>query len=225
MALGADAAALKRNPLTVSQVADVVSPNNGVIVVAGSEAAGILDVQEAVKAATETGFFQAMEAGGASLASFQWTLDRLGDRRSGGTTVLFVGPDSPWTIGWLQHAVARVERLKSKDNPVRVVLAADPTTLRLLVEEGIPDSVPLVSLESWSDAYLREWLQETNQSSEVSVRSRILTETGGWPEFIYEWKESAGSKTDMEGDARRRLARLGIDNPTAILDLDEKLTG
>ena len=222
MALGADAAAHKRNPLTVSQVADVVSPNNGVIVVAGSEAAGILDVQEAVRTATETGFFLAMEAGGASPAAFQRTLDRLGDRKSGGTTVLFVGPDCPWTIGWLQLAVARVERLKSKDNPVRVVLAADPTTLRLMVEEGIPPSVPLVSLESWSDDYLREWLNETNQSSEASVRSRILTDTGGWPEFIYEWKESTGRKVDAASDARIRLKRLGVEDEAAILDLDEK---
>jgi hypothetical protein len=224
MALGADPNNFRRNPLTVSQVADVVSPNNGVIVVVGNEAAGISDVQEAVKAAAETGFFQTMDSGGASLATFQRTLDRLSTRRSGGTTVLFVGIDCPWTLGWLEHAVIRVEKLKSKDNPVRVVMAADPTTLRLLLDEGMPNSIPIVSLEPWSDDYLREWLQETNQSSEERVRKALILATGGWPEFIYEWEEST-VHADLVGDARRRLRRLGIDNDADLLGLDGKGPG
>jgi hypothetical protein len=223
MAMGSDAAAVKRDPLTVSQVADVVSPRNGVVVIAGSEAAGVFDVQRTVKAMTETGFFVSMEEGGADLASFQRTLERVVERKSGGTTVFFVGPESPWTSGWLRYALARIDRLKSKDSPVRVVMTADPTTLRLLIEEGIPDAVSFLSLTPWPDAYLREWLQETNQPSDSDVRSRILADTGGWPEFVYEWKSSGREGSDVVKDARNRLKRLGIEDASGLLDLDGKL--
>ena len=223
MALPADATGRRRSPLTVSQISDVVGRANGVVVVAGCEAAGIRDVQHAVRSATETGFFNVMEPGGAGgLAAFQRTLDRLTERRSGGTTVLFVGPDCPWCSAWLEHARTRVDRLKSKDNPVRVVFAADPTTLRLILEDGVPDFVPVVALEQWSDAFVREWLQETNQTAENGVRDAILEQTGGWPEFIYEWQPGGGWAIDAAGEADRQLSRLGVEDPHALSTLDGK---
>ena len=199
MALSADPTGPRRSPLTVSQVADVVALANGVVVVAGSEAAGIREVQEAVSAATETGFFRLMEPGGTGgPASFQRTLDKLTDRKAGGTTVLFVGPDCPWSTAWVQHACARVDRLKSEKNPVRVVFIADPTTLRVVLGEGLPDTVQVVALEPWSDAFLKEWLQETNQPSDSGLRSAILEQTGGWPEFVYEWQPAGGTRPSIQ---------------------------
>ena len=49
----------------------------------------------------------------------------------------------------------------------------------------------------------------------------MISATGGWPEFIYEWKESS-VPADPVGDARRRLGRLGIDNDADLLGLDGK---
>jgi len=223
MALSADPTGPRRSPLTVSQVADVVALANGVVVVAGSEAAGIREVQEAVSAATETGFFRLMEPGGTGgPASFQRTLDKLTDRKAGGTTVLFVGPDCPWSTAWVQHACARVERLKSEKNPVRVVFIADPTTLRVVLGEGLPDTVQVVALEPWSDAFLKEWLQETNQPSDSGLRSAILEQTGGWPEFVYEWQPAGDQTIDSDGEAQRRLSRLGLDDPHVLSAMDDK---
>lgn len=223
MALSADPTGLRRSPLTVSQVADVVARENGVVIVAGSEAAGVRDVQDAVHAATETGFFTVMESGDSGgLSAFQRTLDKLGDRKTGGTTVLFVGPDCPWSASWVQHARSRVERLKSEKNPVRVVFVADPTTLRVVLAEGLPASVPIVSLEPWRDTFLREWLEETTRGSEGSVRKAILEQTGGWPEFVYEWRADGATTIDTEGESRRRLARLGVEDAHALSALDDQ---
>lgn len=223
MALGSDATGRRRSPLTVSQVADVVTATNGVVIVAGSDAAGIRDVQEAVTAATETGFMQLMEPGGAGgVAAFQRTLDRLSDRRSGGTTVLFVGPDCPWSATWVMHACSRLERLKSEKNPVRVVFIADPTTLRVVLGEDLPRSVQVVSLEPWSVPFLREWLQETNQPTDGAVRDSLLEQSGGWPEFVYEWQPDASSTIDTAGEAQRRLQRLGVEEPHLLSALDDK---
>ena len=223
MALSADPTGSRRSPLTVSQVADVVARENGVVVLAGSEAAGVREVQDAVHAATETGFFSVMEAGDSGgLSAFQRTLDKLGDRKTGGTTVLFVGPDCPWSASWVQHARSRVERLKSEKNPVRVVFVADPTTLRVVLNEGLPDAVPIISLEPWRDAFLREWLEETTRGSESSVRKAILEQTGGWPEFVYEWRADSVTTIDTDGEARRRLARLGVEDAHALSAVDDQ---
>jgi hypothetical protein len=223
MALSADPTGSRRGPLTVSQVADVVARENGVVIVAGSEAAGIRDVQDAVHAATETGFFTLMESGDSGgLSAFQRTLDKLGDRKTGGTTVLFVGPDCPWSAAWVQHARSRVERLKSEKNPVRVVFVADPTTLRVVLNEGLPDPVPIVSLEPWRDPFLREWLEETTRGSESGVRKAILEQTGGWPEFVYEWRADGAITIDTDGEARRRLARLGVEDAHTLSAVDDQ---
>lgn len=69
--------------------------------------------------------------------------------------------------------------------------------------------------------YLREWMQETNQSSEERFRKALILATGGWPEFIYGWKEST-VHANLVGNARGRLVRLGIDNDADLLCLDGK---
>lgn len=223
MALSVDPAGRRRSPLTVSQIADVVARANGVVIVAGSEAAGIREVQEAVTAAAETGFVRVMESGGGGgPAAFHRTLDRLSDRRSGGTTVLFVGPDCPWSVDWVNDAVTRVERFKSEKNPVRVVFVADSMTLRTVLREGLPEVVPVVALEPWSDGFLREWLQEINRPSETAAREAILAQTGGWPGFVLEWCEGNSRPVDEDGEAQRKLARLGVDDPGALSALDDK---
>lgn len=140
----------------------------------------------------------------------------------GGTTVLFVGPDCAWSTEWVDHALARVKGLKSKDNPVRVVFAADPTTLRVVLHDGLTDEVDVVSLEPWTDDFLKEWLQETNQASDASVRKAILEQSGGWAEFIHESHGSDGKGIDALGEAKRRLERLGIEDPQALSLLDAK---
>lgn len=224
MALAADPAGPRRSPLTVSQVADVVARANGVVIVAGSEASGVREVQEAVAAATETGFLRVMEPGGSGgPAAFHRTLDKLSDRRSGGTTVLFVGPDCPWSADWVRDAVARVERFKSEKNPVRVVFVADPVTLRTVLREGLPDAVPIVALEPWTDGFVREWLAEINRPHDTAVRETILAQTGGWPEFVLEWCEGSSRSVDEDGESQRRLVRLGVDDPGTLSALDDRL--
>lgn len=223
MAHAADPAGPRRSPLTVSQVADVVARANGVVIVTGSEAAGIREVQEAVAAAADSGFLRVMETGGnGGPAAFHRTLDKLGDRKSGGTTVLFVGTDCPWSAEWVNDALARVERLKSEKNPVRVVFVADPVTLRTVLREGLPEAVPVVSLEPWSDGFLREWLQEINRPSDAGVRETILAQSGGWPEFVQEWCAGNGRSLDDDGEALRMLNRLGVDDPGSLSALDDK---
>jgi len=89
--------------------------------------------------------------------------------------------------------------------------------------------VQVVALEPWSDAFLKEWLQETNQASDGGIRSAILEQTGGWPEFVYDWQPAGAPTIDADGEAQRRLGRLGLDDPHLLSALDgrtiDELTG
>jgi hypothetical protein len=147
---------------------------------------------------------------GAELKSaydFQKVLTELNTRERHGTTVLLIGPESPWTDTWLKHAAAWIKQLKQrskKSSFIRVVFAGDPSTLWQLLEiqpslsqflQGI--DADSLTLRPWHRSVLGQWLGECGiGTSAATEQAEISSATGNWPYLLMEFKQHYGTSLD-----------------------------
>jgi hypothetical protein len=197
-----------RSPLTLSQVADLVRPANGVTVICGCGAASIGDVEKFLREQIDPEFLVTIEET-AERVRFGRTLEGIESRRGGGTTVYLVPESVPWTTEWVTDATRKLARLHSKDKHARVVFVADPRTLLTETRAGLEQlggSVVWMNVRPWHESFVRHWLTDQHALGDPESRSAIAAETGYWPMLLEQWVKLGRSAGTTNG--RRATDKL-----------------
>jgi hypothetical protein len=225
-----------RSPLTAAQEAELRRPAHGVTLFFGTRAAGLADLREALAQLFGKEFFTTPTGPGP--AAFGAALERLKERKEG-TTLLWVGPDGAWSLGWIEQALDKIARLTSDKAHVRVAFASDPVlALNVIADSDALDGLRglgarVVSLEPWQDPAVRQWLEECQFGpADKGGREALRNVTGNWPWLLAEfqrrcqtggsWEDHLhGLETDLANqDFRARLLRVfGLDTeePAEVL--------
>ncbi len=203
----------RRSPLTASQEAELRRPTNEVIILFGTNAAGLSELREALIQSIGLEYFrEPTQVGPDPIRS---SLDSLADRQRDGTTVLFIGPEAAWAVKQVEQALKKVDSLTSDKQHARVVFTADPArTMQLAKEPAVIQvlssaGVRFMSLEPWQDPAVRQWLEDCQFGpTDQGGRNTIRAVTGNWPWLLVElhrrFQSESGSWTD-------HLLRLDID--------------
>lgn len=208
-----------RHPLTYQQATALGRPGNAVAVVAGHAAAGIGEVVSALRATVPREYLIVLPADG-DMVAFDVHLRAAQRRRIGATTLVLVPPDGIWNLEWVQHALNWTRRLRSSARHARVVFIADPARAWEYLH-ALPSGVEQFTLGPWSDAFLRQWLDDMGLPSDPERRAAIEQATGNWPLLVLRWHRGLTSGGD---EWRQRLAaleeesRLGSPAPGFVSD-------
>jgi Cdc6-like AAA superfamily ATPase len=234
-----------RSPLTAQQESLLQKRENGVIVVFGSEAAGLSDLPATLPEVMGESFLISLRHLN-DRGQFKRELEGLRARSKDGVTLVVVEPSCLWSEYWVRDAVEKISALKSKQNFVRVLFVADPEKVWQLIHSGQPAwshivrhrNVNTFSLRPWHEASTRAWLDE--QRVPATLMERYLHEfqsrTGAWPSLLYElmasltpnapgrwkseWDAFEVSWADPERTAARRSAfGFGFPGPGAVAEL------
>lgn len=171
----------RASPLTARQLAALREPKYGVSVLVGSPALGLDDVRPFIEQAFGPGFVRSFDSV-IDREEFERRLRELEDRPPDATTILFVGGDVPWTIGWVESARSRLARLRSARALVRAVFVVTPETLLRLVEGELDalerEDIEILSLSPWHETALQHWFEANNLPSDRTAGERVRTVTG-----------------------------------------------
>lgn len=231
----------RRSPLTALQESELRSRHHGVSIVFGCQAAGLSDVSPFLRSAVGPAFFAALD-GATDRAQFARAFDRLrlGDRDQVGTTIVFVAAGSPWSESWVEEALARVGRFRSRLAFVRVVFLADPAgTWRLLapgsgqavteLDRLVEAGVQTTALRPWDPAALRHWLEDAEFApGSPDGWKEIARVTGNWPILLDRLHRTASgggrhwqtclneieARVEDQGMAEELASAFGLDEPT-----------
>jgi hypothetical protein len=225
----------RRNPLTAGQESELRARANGVTIIFGTEAAGLDSLRPFLHSAFGDDFFVDM-SGVTDKADFDQRLAELSARERGGTTLVFVAASCPWGEAWVEDALQRVSRLRSKNSFVRVAFVADPaTTWRLTAQphaalDGlVGKGVNYLTLRQWHDAALRQWADDSGLPADKEGRDRIAEATGRWQAAVEQFHDAAHADLPRwerklaefvvrlrEPDVARGFTRrFGLDRPEA----------
>ena len=177
----------RRNPLTTEQERTLRKAANDISVIAGSELARRSDLPAFLKGSSP-GFF--VDLGDrCGNAEFQKALNELSKRESDGTTIVLVGPESPWSSKWVNDARERLKRLTSKTRFVHIVFCANSQKLWSEMDTGVTEGA--LRLGPWHDSMLRLWLDDCGFKVSPDERGEIGEATGNWPYFLMKLYEAA----------------------------------
>ncbi|MEO3712378.1 ATP-binding protein [Roseateles flavus] len=219
-----------RSPLTYRQLDEVVQMRNSVLLVAGSEAAGLNNLLAGLReqpGMSDTGRFVQIDRS-TTRAAFTQELDKEVQRRVGeGVTVMLVPATVPWDAEWVLAARAKLKALRSTTSFVSVVFAADPMQLWTLAAP-VPDQAqwvePWLSILPWSRGFVRKWLEELQLPVEEADRLYELTGNwGGLLEAAVRMKAGAAHSLDFVQNMHRMAAEL--DDPKTQQQYRMALTG
>jgi len=190
----------QRNPLTAQQESGLRSRRNGVSVIFGCEAAGLNELEHFLESAFGEGFFHHC-GDTVDVMSFTKQLSDLSTRRKDGTTLVFVPSLCPWNESWIDEAIQKLGKLKSRTSFVRVIFVADSQTAWRLVSQDhtkldtlTSQGLTIFSLKPWHDAALRQWLDDCGFGpQDQQGRAKIADITGSWPKFLQHFYEHAES--------------------------------
>jgi len=151
-----------------------------------------------------------------NLSQFQLELSKLGDRKSGGTTLIVVPDGVSWDRNWITEASKRIARFKKAKGAVCVVLVTGPTRLLSIVHDIVRrkfEGVNFTSIQPWDDSTVNQWLQEGGQSAvDAGIRTRLADLTGNWPSLLEEAIKLMSSSVD-DAEALERKVKEGIYRP------------
>lgn len=227
---------LLRSPLTAQQESDLRSRTNGVSIIIGCGAAGIDHVAPRLETVFGGDYFVNID-GTIDKAGLERRLSELAGRERQGTTLVYVPTSCPWSGLWVDEALQKLKKLRSKFSYVRVAFVANPTTAWQIVNDEtnclddlILAGVTTFSLRPLHDAALRQWLDDLRFVSDQAVRERIAEATGNWLILLCRFFGHARPETlmiergliELSKEAQKRgavseLAGLwGLDNPEAL---------
>ena len=175
-----------RSPLTALQTERLLSRSNDLTVVCGTRA-GALDLLGAFcKAATAEQAFHQVTSPTVDLKDFTEVLHEAFKHRTESTTIVHIGSEVSWTRDWLEHTRDRLGKLVKAKDFVKVVFEASPDRLWTLcgdktdrnwLQQGRPH---FLTVTAWKEAALRQFLEDSNLSSDVGSRKRLTELTGNW---------------------------------------------
>ena len=223
----------RRSPLTAFQESKLRARDHGVLALFGVEAAGLNDVAEFLE--ISFGKDAIVNCGDVTdLPGFTERLQALQERGSEAQTLVFVPPACPWTDTWLDEAIRKTDKLRSKSSFVRVLFVGDPATAWRWAD-GIPVSerlsslgVTVMTLEPWQDAMVRQWLDDCGFRTTPEFRKRIETLTGYWSSLLYQvhtvLKQSGGG-SQVPTEALARVGEMSLMSSTTLFGLNDVEAG
>jgi hypothetical protein len=194
----------RRSPFAGHQEDSLKNCASGVSIVAGVDGAGLADVSHRLR-----GLF------GDAVADCSETTDRaellrllaeccIGKKRDSRTGFVAVPPGVQWNEEWVRDAV---ELFQSNKSAPRVVFTAGPEALWSMLESkrSVLDDletlgVNVVSLFSWHEQAVRQWLDDCGFALGAEGRKLVQAVTGSWPLLLYRFYElSNGDESHWEG--------------------------
>ncbi|HET7459980.1 MAG TPA: AAA family ATPase [Longimicrobium sp.] len=172
----------RMSPLTHQQISHLRTNRSGVTVIAGSDANGLSAVPGYLQSVF--GFHLHLYGAGPLDFDFARWLDLL-ELDDDAPSVVYVGAEHPWDPAWVDHALLKIGRLRTRR--LRVVFALDPggtwahmDDLEALAGRG----VVLLELMPWHDSALGDWLEAQSISVGGGVREHFRQVTGGRPYLV-----------------------------------------
>jgi hypothetical protein len=176
----------RRSPLTSQQESIIRGRENSVTMILGSSMAGLEQVQEYLQAKSDNGFFTYLSIS-SSKDEFVNELNKLTNRKEGGTTILLIPFGCHWTPEWIELALEKLKHFSSTDKFASVVFVADPQKAWDFLEEiqtflsSISRNAKLFALKPWHDAALKQWLEDCDFATVTRQgRLKITEMTGNW---------------------------------------------
>ena len=181
-------------PLTLQQehaltgVSGKASSRNEVVLVCGTEAAGVAHVADLLLAGPGLGEVERLRAA-YSVAAFERGLRSRLNARKPGTTVFVGDADADaWSEDWLLAARGVLDKLRSRDRFARVVFAVDPGRLmahrRAIRQFESQGSLLLVDLRPWSIDFAAACLDDDRDIGhrlDQKQERKLADLAGGWP--------------------------------------------
>lgn len=219
----------RRSPLTAIQESRLRTRDHGVLALFGTQAAGLNDVAEFL--GISFGKDAIVNCSGVvDVTGFAERLQELQERPQEAQTLVFVPPSCPWTDTWLEEAIRKTDKLRSKSSFVRVLFVGDPASAWHWIEGG-PISerlsslgVMLMTLEPWHDAMVRQWLDDCGFRTTPEFREAIHKLTGYWSLLLYQVHavlKQSGSGPQVPTDALARLAATSLMSGKTWFGLDQ----
>jgi hypothetical protein len=224
----------RRNPLTALQEERLRSPENEVLVVCGTAAAGIADVPAFVEMSVGPEFFHRVKETATAERFWQHLTEVVGRRREG-VCVLYVPADVRWDLDWASRAMTKMKATVRTKDVVKVVFEADPRSVWHMLHLGQATVVErlreksVMSLAPWKNPAVRQRLEDSNTQSDSAKQMQLLSVTGNWhlllDSFFANLKggatwDGAIAKVEkqLKTDARWRAAfGLDVDEPAATI--------
>jgi hypothetical protein len=176
-----------RSPLTAVQEAALKSKENQIYLLFGNRAGGLDDVPLAISHRLGQEYIFNLE-GAETQEEFEGQLQTLVSRPREGTSVVYVPPNAPWTGEWVRVAMRKAQRLRLPEATVTFLFVSDPLKSWQMFEnqETNDNNVQLIELEPWSDAALKQWLEDGPFGpQQPDIRTEIRHATGNWPYLLY----------------------------------------
>jgi hypothetical protein len=224
----------RASPLTARQLAALREPKHGVSLLIGSAALGLEDVHAFLEQAFGPSFVRTFD-GVVERGDFDRRLRELELRPPDATTFLFIGAETPWTVGWVESARARLARLKSTRALVRAVFVVTPETLLRLVEGELDalegHDIEILTLSPWHETALQHWFEANNLPNDKTTGDRVRAVTGGRSLLLHRfiddvpnyasWEQALNAVEVQIRQAEYResvLAALGLSKNTGFPD-------
>ena len=198
-----------RSPLSIAQESEIrSSQKDALFVFAGTPAAEVSRLREAIEAITERERLNLM-SNLRELPTFAERLREVSARPGAiGVNIVFVPARTCWNSEWLQAALERLRKREAEQTRLAVVFVATPELvwanlepLRTLGREG---HMALRTLRPWNDAALRQWLEDCLFGPrDPEGRREICEATGNWPLLLGQLYHES-----QESDWKASLARF-----------------
>jgi hypothetical protein len=199
------------HPLTMSQIGALVSSRAGVVILAGTRAAGIDRVTEALRHEHGQATLVCLDRVGEARSFAQDLRGRMSAPASDGSNVLLVPQDCPWSGAWVHTALDELRRLPAKNRRAKVVFIADAAAA---VSAELPEladlqDVEVITLRPWDESFVRHWFQEMHPGDGPAQREALRARTGFWPLLLERAQSAAG--LEMFVGRHARLGQLLVD--------------
>ena len=228
-----------RSAMTTTQEGRLVAQENGVTVIFGCAAGGMLNLEQSLSSLTlvkSVGL-----ADHFSKEEFLEKLDQISAEREEGVTLVFVSSLATWDLDWVTAVEEKTRGLRASDRFLRVVFLADPQRTRALTKDGQVSlesirhlGVSPMSLHPWLPTFRREWLKQVLPVSDMTDPSADQTlemidpVAGCWPGMLEAVEGSlsarpltqyASALSEMAGMDHKESFGLGVLDEQELLVL------
>lgn len=186
----------QRSPLTFHQEDLLRADRNGIALVCGLRATGFDEVPSFLTARIGKRAIVNLEDLTDQQAFDEELRHRLNSREER-VTIYVVPASAPWGEGWMQASRARLRRLHAENRYAHIMFMADPACLwQLLPTLGRSRRTGFdwVSLRSWHEPFIRQWMTDVGFGNDPNMRRRIVELTGGWW-VLLEWLHADASES------------------------------
>jgi hypothetical protein len=223
-----------RSPLTAQQEAELLSRENGVVLLFGSPLSGLERVIGFLRETCDSTQLRVPERV-MDLRHFEAVLGDIKTDRPEGVFLLVLGPQCPWSERWVERAVEHLARKKSSQKRfLRVLFLGDSRTAwewehledwrrQKLADAGVRE----LALHPWREPALRRWMLDAGFGPHDNPEGcrEFLRVTGGWDALVlrlgelcrdsaHNWKEHLRTVGQTWQKDSTWLARFGLVDAT-----------